>query len=167
VGFTRIICNSESDPGRHYANPPKGRNQELLVHRPAEASLFRRSSGCAPAPVLLACLRRDLRWPIADLVLPNSATTPRVVRVIKELRGELTLCLGMRSIGSRVISTCAGSVGGSRTCICDQHDSSSQSRSPFVEYECHYGVCLLSAGGRRAFDIIRHHRLIETISTNS
>jgi DtxR family transcriptional regulator, Mn-dependent transcriptional regulator len=35
-------------------------------------------------------------------------------------------------------------------------------KPPFVEYERHYGVCLLRAGRKRALEIIRHHRLIET-----
>ena len=33
---------------------------------------------------------------------------------------------------------------------------------PFVDYERHYGVCLSRAGKRRALEIVRHHRLIET-----
>jgi DtxR family Mn-dependent transcriptional regulator len=33
---------------------------------------------------------------------------------------------------------------------------------PLVDYERHYGVCLLRAGKRRALEVIRHHRLIET-----
>src|SRR6266568_484662 len=32
----------------------------------------------------------------------------------------------------------------------------------FVEYERHHGVCLSRAGKRRALEIVRHHRLIET-----
>jgi DtxR family Mn-dependent transcriptional regulator len=35
-------------------------------------------------------------------------------------------------------------------------------RPPFVDYERHYGVCLSRAGRRRALEIVRHHRLIET-----
>jgi len=35
-------------------------------------------------------------------------------------------------------------------------------KPPFVDYERHYGVCLSRAGKRRALEIIRHHRLIET-----
>ena len=31
-----------------------------------------------------------------------------------------------------------------------------------VDYERHYGVCLSRAGRRRALEIVRHHRLIET-----
>jgi DtxR family transcriptional regulator, Mn-dependent transcriptional regulator len=31
-----------------------------------------------------------------------------------------------------------------------------------VDYERHYGVCLSRAGKRRALEIVRHHRLIET-----
>jgi DtxR family transcriptional regulator, Mn-dependent transcriptional regulator len=33
---------------------------------------------------------------------------------------------------------------------------------PLVEYERHYGVSLSPAGRRRALEIVRHHRLIET-----
>ena len=33
---------------------------------------------------------------------------------------------------------------------------------PFVEYERHRGVLLSSAGKRRALEVVRHHRLIET-----
>lgn len=36
------------------------------------------------------------------------------------------------------------------------------SRSPFVEYERHRGVLLSAAGKRRALEVLRHHRLIET-----
>jgi DtxR family transcriptional regulator, Mn-dependent transcriptional regulator len=35
-------------------------------------------------------------------------------------------------------------------------------KSAFVDYERHYGVVLSRAGRRRALEIIRHHRLIET-----
>lgn len=33
---------------------------------------------------------------------------------------------------------------------------------PFVEYERHHGVLLSAAGRRRALEVVRHHRLIET-----
>jgi DtxR family Mn-dependent transcriptional regulator len=36
------------------------------------------------------------------------------------------------------------------------------SPSPFVEYERHRGVPLSPAGKRRALEVLRHHRLIET-----
>jgi DtxR family Mn-dependent transcriptional regulator len=36
------------------------------------------------------------------------------------------------------------------------------SSSPFVEYERHRGVLLSAAGKRRALEVLRHHRLIET-----
>ena len=36
------------------------------------------------------------------------------------------------------------------------------SPSPFVEYERHRGVLLSPAGKRRALEVLRHHRLIET-----
>ena len=36
------------------------------------------------------------------------------------------------------------------------------SPTPFVEYESHRGVRLSAAGRRRALEILRHHRLIET-----
>jgi DtxR family transcriptional regulator, Mn-dependent transcriptional regulator len=36
------------------------------------------------------------------------------------------------------------------------------SPSPFVEYERHRGVLLSQAGKRRALEVVRHHRLIET-----
>ncbi|HEX4580563.1 MAG TPA: metal-dependent transcriptional regulator [Acidobacteriaceae bacterium] len=35
-------------------------------------------------------------------------------------------------------------------------------QNPFVEYERHRGVSLSAAGRRRALEIVRHHRLIET-----
>lgn len=34
--------------------------------------------------------------------------------------------------------------------------------SPLVEYERHHGVVLSAAGKRRALEVVRHHRLIET-----
>jgi DtxR family Mn-dependent transcriptional regulator len=36
------------------------------------------------------------------------------------------------------------------------------STPPLVDYERHYGVSLSRAGKRRALEIVRHHRLIET-----
>jgi DtxR family Mn-dependent transcriptional regulator len=36
------------------------------------------------------------------------------------------------------------------------------SSPPLVDYERHYGVRLSRAGKRRALEIVRHHRLIET-----
>jgi DtxR family Mn-dependent transcriptional regulator len=36
------------------------------------------------------------------------------------------------------------------------------SPSPLVEYERHHGVLLSPAGNRRALEVLRHHRLIET-----
>lgn len=36
------------------------------------------------------------------------------------------------------------------------------STSPLVEYERHRGVQLSSAGKRRALEVVRHHRLLET-----
>ena len=35
-------------------------------------------------------------------------------------------------------------------------------QNPLVEYERHHGVRLSDAGRRRALEIVRHHRLIET-----
>jgi DtxR family Mn-dependent transcriptional regulator len=35
-------------------------------------------------------------------------------------------------------------------------------KPPFVDYERHHGVCLSRAGKKRALEIVRHHRLIET-----
>jgi DtxR family Mn-dependent transcriptional regulator len=36
------------------------------------------------------------------------------------------------------------------------------SPKPFVEYERYHGVCLSPEGKRRALEVLRHHRLIET-----
>lgn len=36
------------------------------------------------------------------------------------------------------------------------------STPPLVDYERHFGVCLSRAGKKRALEIVRHHRLIET-----
>ena len=35
-------------------------------------------------------------------------------------------------------------------------------KASFVDYERHHGVCLSPIGRRRALEILRHHRLIET-----
>jgi DtxR family Mn-dependent transcriptional regulator len=35
-------------------------------------------------------------------------------------------------------------------------------KPPFVDYKRHHGVCLSRAGKKRALEIVRHHRLIET-----
>ncbi len=38
----------------------------------------------------------------------------------------------------------------------------SAARPSFVDYQRHYGVCLSNTGKKRALEIVRHHRLIET-----
>lgn len=63
----------------------------------------------------------------------------------------------------RVASTAlAGHLGVAPASVTNMLQKLAALPTPFVEYERHRGVSLSAAGRRRALEIIRHHRLIET-----
>jgi DtxR family Mn-dependent transcriptional regulator len=63
----------------------------------------------------------------------------------------------------RVSSTSlAGRLGVAPASVTNMLQKLASSALPLVEYERHRGVLLSSAGKRRALEVLRHHRLIET-----
>jgi DtxR family Mn-dependent transcriptional regulator len=65
--------------------------------------------------------------------------------------------------GRRVGSTAlAGRLKVAPASITNMLQKLAAAQKPFVEYERHRGVRLSAAGRRRALEIVRHHRLIET-----
>src|ERR1700761_3293206 len=65
--------------------------------------------------------------------------------------------------GRRVGSTAlADRLKGAPASITNRLQKLAAAQSPLVEYERHRGVRLSDMGRRRALEIVRHHRLIET-----
>lgn len=65
--------------------------------------------------------------------------------------------------GSRVtIKSLAGRLSVAPASVTNMLQKLAAASSPLVEYERHRGVQLSSAGKRRALEVVRHHRLIET-----
>jgi DtxR family Mn-dependent transcriptional regulator len=63
----------------------------------------------------------------------------------------------------RVSSTAlASSLGVAPASVTNMLQKLAAAQAPFVEYERHRGVLLSEAGKRRALEVLRHHRLIET-----
>jgi DtxR family Mn-dependent transcriptional regulator len=56
----------------------------------------------------------------------------------------------------------AGELGVAPASVTSMTQKLAASTPPLVDYERHCGVCLSCAGKRRALEIVRHHRLIET-----
>lgn len=72
------------------------------------------------------------------------------------------LALGGSS-GQRVMSkSLADRLGVAPASVTNMLQKLAASSSPLVEYERHRGVLLSPAGKRRALEVLRHHRLIET-----
>jgi len=59
-------------------------------------------------------------------------------------------------------SSLAARLGVAPASVTNMLQKLASSPSPFVEYERHRGVLLSTAGKRRALEVVRHHRLIET-----
>src|ERR1017187_317197 len=63
----------------------------------------------------------------------------------------------------RVTSTAlAGRLGVAPASVTNMLQKLASSPAPLVDYERHRGVQLSGAGKRRALEVVRHHRLIET-----
>jgi DtxR family Mn-dependent transcriptional regulator len=63
----------------------------------------------------------------------------------------------------RVTSTAlAGALGVAPASVTNMLQKLAAAATPLVEYERHRGVLLSAAGRRRALEVLRHHRLIET-----
>ena len=72
------------------------------------------------------------------------------------------LSLGGAEQSRVTIKALAGRLGVAPASVTNMLQKLAGSPAPLVEYERHGGVQLSSAGKRRALEVVRHHRLIET-----
>jgi DtxR family Mn-dependent transcriptional regulator len=94
---------------------------------------------------------------ILDFVPPKNSSTSEsmddYLKAILELSGTSETPVASNDLAAR-LSVRAASVTGMLQKMARQ-------RPPLVLYRKHYGVRLSSAGKRRAWEIVRHHRLLE------
>lgn len=97
-----------------------------------------------------------------ELVIPKSAATSESVddylKAILELGGPAAELVTSNALAGR-LGVRAASVTGMLQKLAAQ-------RPPLVAYQKHHGVRLSSAGKRRAWEIVRHHRLLELFLHN-
>jgi DtxR family Mn-dependent transcriptional regulator len=72
------------------------------------------------------------------------------------------LTLGGREENRVIIKSLAERLGVAPASVTNMLQKLNASPTPLVEYERHRGVQLSAAGKRRALEVVRHHRLIET-----
>lgn len=84
---------------------------------------------------------------------PSSESTDDYLKAILELSGTSEAPVASNDLAAR-LSVRAASVTG-------MLQKMARRRPPLVLYRKHYGVRLSSAGKRRAWEIVRHHRLLE------
>ena len=72
------------------------------------------------------------------------------------------LTLGERQPGRVASNALAAHLGIAAASVTNMLQKLASAAEPLVEYERHRGVLLSPAGRRRAVEIVRHHRLIET-----
>jgi DtxR family Mn-dependent transcriptional regulator len=94
---------------------------------------------------------------ILDFVAPKNQSTSEAaddyLKAILELSGAAETPVSSNDLAAR-LSVRAASVTGMLQKLARQ-------RPPLVLYEKHHGVRLSAAGKRRAWEIVRHHRLLE------
>ena len=88
--------------------------------------------------------------------MPNRSTES----VDNYLKAILTL--GERQPGRVASTALAAHLGVAAASVTNMLQKLAAAASPLVEYERHRGVLLSPAGKRRALEVLRHHRLIET-----
>jgi DtxR family transcriptional regulator, Mn-dependent transcriptional regulator len=84
----------------------------------------------------------------------NTESVDNYLKAILDLSGPEE-----RSVSSTAL---AQRLGVAPASITNMLQKLSSARSPYVEYEKHRGVRLSPEGKRRALEVLRHHRLIET-----
>jgi DtxR family transcriptional regulator, Mn-dependent transcriptional regulator len=84
----------------------------------------------------------------------NSESVDNYLKAILALSGPEELRVSSSSLANRLRVAPAS--------VTNMLQKLASSPSPFVEYERHRGVLLSTAGKRRALEVLRHHRLIET-----
>ena len=87
----------------------------------------------------------------------NTESVDNYLKAILSLGGPEERRVTSKSLADRL-----GVAPASVTNMLQKLAASASSPSPLVEYERHRGVLLSFAGKRRALEVLRHHRLIET-----
>jgi DtxR family Mn-dependent transcriptional regulator len=84
----------------------------------------------------------------------NSESVDNYLKAILSLGGPEECRVTIKSLAERLSVAPAS--------VTNMLQKLAASQTPLVEYERHRGVLLSSAGKRRALEVVRHHRLIET-----
>jgi len=84
----------------------------------------------------------------------NTESVDNYLKAILALSGPEKLRVASSSLAARL--------GVAPASVTNMLQKLASSPSPFVVYERHRGVLLSTAGERRALEVLRHHRLIET-----
>lgn len=84
----------------------------------------------------------------------NTESVDNYLKAILALSGPEKLRVASSSLAARL--------GVAPASVTNMLQKLASSPLPFVEYERHRGVLLSTAGERRALEVLRHHRLIET-----
>jgi DtxR family Mn-dependent transcriptional regulator len=85
---------------------------------------------------------------------PNTESVDNYLKAILVLSGAEERRVSSTSLADRL--------GVAPASVTNMLQKLASSPLPFVEYERHRGVLLSAAGKRRALEVLRHHRLIET-----
>jgi DtxR family Mn-dependent transcriptional regulator len=85
---------------------------------------------------------------------PNTESVDNYLKAILVLSGPEERRVSSTSLADRL--------GVAPASVTNMLQKLASSPLPFVEYERHRGVLLSAAGKRRALEVLRHHRLIET-----
>ncbi len=85
---------------------------------------------------------------------PGSEATDDYLKAIFELGGREERMVGSKEIASHLEITAAS--------VTNMLQKLASAQPPLVVYQKHHGVNLSRAGKKRALEIVRHHRLIET-----
>ncbi len=85
---------------------------------------------------------------------PNSESVDDYLKAIFALGDGGTRRIGSKELADRLNVAMAS--------VTNMIQKLASAKNPLVDYERHRGACLSRAGRKRALEIIRHHRLIET-----
>lgn len=93
----------------------------------------------------------------------NSESVDNYLKAILTLSGSESISGNPAAVPKRVASNAlAAQLGVAAASVTNMLQKLAAAADPLVEYERHRGVLLSPSGKRRALEIVRHHRLIET-----
>ena len=86
----------------------------------------------------------------------------KAILVLEEAQGGETALKGRAAVVRVTVKALAGELKVAPASVTNMLQKLAAAAAPMVEYERHRGVRLSKAGRRRALEVVRHHRLIET-----